>query len=185
MLTTNPSLSHITFSSLLIKHQKLNEKTQIRAHPATYRSQSDPYLDTYLPNLIYRPDRRKQTQAMSASKCAHHSIYIHLNNYIFYVMYLKITPKVAKNVFELKLSFIDKDDICASFQCHEHFVQTEHINLIRASINQYKMTLLNHTRHARLFRRNSGSKSKPSCGLSIQWRWQWEYLQWWSCLFPW
>ena len=63
MLTTNPSLSHITFSSLLIKHQKLNEKTQIRAHPATYRSQSDPYLDN-LPNLIYRPDNRKQAQAM-------------------------------------------------------------------------------------------------------------------------
>ena len=28
-------------------------------------------------------------------------------------------------MFELKLGFIDKDDICASFQCHEHFVETE------------------------------------------------------------
>ena len=48
MLTTNPSLSRITFSSLLIKHQKLNEKTQIRVQPATYNTQADPYLDIYL-----------------------------------------------------------------------------------------------------------------------------------------
>ena len=48
MLTTNPSLSRITYSSLLIKHQKLNKKTQTRVQPATYNTQADPYLDIYL-----------------------------------------------------------------------------------------------------------------------------------------